>query len=290
MAGPGRAGDRRRQAPPGLLPARAAGAQTCQPRTRARTRKKGTLTMSDHLAAHRPPTIRNLPTRTRRFAIGAAAVIPALLIGVLGSTHPGTPQDSGLVACTYPLSTQDVPAADYPKLRPSRRLALAGPAQRRDRLHRSGHPAAQCPGHRRIPDRLVLPAAVRRLRKGPTVNDTPRDRTRVRPDPRRPHDLAAPDTGIAVNCGSALNAIWSICRRHQLSGASTGDAGQSVCLPLADQLDRIRDLASSPGWPPPPPGENAAGSREQRGNGTLPAMRWPPRTSRTSKPRSPRIS
>ena len=73
--------------------------------------------MSDHLAAHRPPTIRNLPTRTRRFAIGAAAVIPALLIGVLGSTHPGTPQDSGLVACTYPLSTQDVPAADYPKLR-----------------------------------------------------------------------------------------------------------------------------------------------------------------------------
>ncbi len=73
--------------------------------------------MSDHLAAHRPPTIRNLPTRTRRFAIGAAAVIPALLIGVLGSTHSGTPQDSGLVACTYPLSTQDVPAADYPKLR-----------------------------------------------------------------------------------------------------------------------------------------------------------------------------
>ncbi len=73
--------------------------------------------MSDHLAAHRPPTIRNLPTRTRRFAIGAAAVIPALLIGALGSTHPGTPQDSGLAACTYPLSTQDVPAADYPKLR-----------------------------------------------------------------------------------------------------------------------------------------------------------------------------
>ena len=73
--------------------------------------------MSDRFAAHRPPTIRNLSTRTRRYAIGAAAVIPALLIGVLGSTHHGAPQDSGLVACAYPLSTQDVPATDYPKIR-----------------------------------------------------------------------------------------------------------------------------------------------------------------------------
>ena len=73
--------------------------------------------MSDRLAAHRPPTIRNLSTRTRRWAIGTAAVIPALLIGVLGSTHPGVPYDSGLVACAYPLATQEVPAADYPKIR-----------------------------------------------------------------------------------------------------------------------------------------------------------------------------
>ena len=73
--------------------------------------------MSDRLAAHRPPTIRNLSTRTRRYAIGTAAVIPALLIGVLGSTPSGTPHDSGLVACAYPLSTQDVPAADYAELR-----------------------------------------------------------------------------------------------------------------------------------------------------------------------------
>jgi hypothetical protein len=68
--------------------------------------------MSDRPAAHRPPTIRKLSTRTRRSTIGAAAVIPALLIGVLGSTHSGTPKDSGLVACAYPLSTQDVPATD----------------------------------------------------------------------------------------------------------------------------------------------------------------------------------
>ena len=69
--------------------------------------------MSGRLAAHRPPPIRNLPARTRRCAIGTAAVIPALLIGVLGSTGSGAPQDSGLVACAYPLATQDVPAADY---------------------------------------------------------------------------------------------------------------------------------------------------------------------------------
>lgn len=73
--------------------------------------------MFDRFAAHRPPTITNLSTRTRRFTIGAAAVIPVLLTGVLGSTASGAPHDSGLVACAYPLSTQDVPATDYPKIR-----------------------------------------------------------------------------------------------------------------------------------------------------------------------------
>jgi hypothetical protein len=73
--------------------------------------------MFDRLTAHQPPAIRNLPTRTRHFAIGAAAVVPALLIGVLGGTHHGAPRDSGLVACAYPLNTQDVPATEYPKIR-----------------------------------------------------------------------------------------------------------------------------------------------------------------------------
>ena len=73
--------------------------------------------MFDRFAAHRPPTIRNLSTRTRRFSIGAAAVVPALLVGVLGGTHSDVPRDSGLVACGYPLSTQAVPAADYQKIR-----------------------------------------------------------------------------------------------------------------------------------------------------------------------------
>ena len=72
--------------------------------------------MFDRLAAHWPPTIRNLSTRTRRYMIGTAAVIP-LLIGVLGSTHHGAPRDSGLVACAYPLSTQDVSATDYRQIR-----------------------------------------------------------------------------------------------------------------------------------------------------------------------------
>jgi hypothetical protein len=73
--------------------------------------------MSDRLAAHRPPTITKLSPRTRLAAIGAAAVIPALLSGMLGSTHSGTPHDSGLVACAYPLATQDVSAAQYTTLR-----------------------------------------------------------------------------------------------------------------------------------------------------------------------------
>jgi hypothetical protein len=73
--------------------------------------------MFDRLAAHRTPTITNLSPRTRRAAIGTAAVIPALLIGVLASTHSGTPHDSGLIACGYPLATQDVPTTEYTKLR-----------------------------------------------------------------------------------------------------------------------------------------------------------------------------
>ena len=73
--------------------------------------------MLDHLAAHRPPALKNQSARTRRHMTSAAIITPLLLIGVLGSAHPDAPQDSGLVACTYPLSTQDVPAARYPKIR-----------------------------------------------------------------------------------------------------------------------------------------------------------------------------
>jgi len=57
------------------------------------------------------------PARTHRFTIGAAAVIPALLIGLPGGTRSDAPHDSGLIACRYPLSTQDVPVADYARLR-----------------------------------------------------------------------------------------------------------------------------------------------------------------------------
>ena len=47
--------------------------------------------MFNRFATCRPPAITNRQTRTRRFAIGAAAVIPALLMGVLGGTHPAAP-------------------------------------------------------------------------------------------------------------------------------------------------------------------------------------------------------
>jgi hypothetical protein len=122
------------------------------------------------------PKTRNLSTRTRRCAIGTAAMIPAVLIGMLGSTHSGTPRDSGLVACAYPLATQDVPAAEYPKLR----AEFAG--SRWPDLRNAGTAYVDLAVqlltpqvHRRVPDRLVLPAAVRRLRKAHrkarTVND-----------------------------------------------------------------------------------------------------------------------
>src|SRR5215472_7938314 len=46
-----------------------------QPRPLARATEKGTPAMSDRFAVHLPPAIRNLPARTRLFAIGAAAAI-----------------------------------------------------------------------------------------------------------------------------------------------------------------------------------------------------------------------
>ena len=74
--------------------------------------------MSDRLAAHRPPMLRNLSTTRRcRVTVGAAALVPALLLGVLAGTASAAPRDSGLVACAYPLATQDVPAVEYRKLR-----------------------------------------------------------------------------------------------------------------------------------------------------------------------------
>jgi hypothetical protein len=73
--------------------------------------------MSDRLAAHWPPTIRNLPARTRRRTLGVAILTPLLVLGGLGSIPAHASQDSGLAGCAYPLSTQDVPATDYPKIR-----------------------------------------------------------------------------------------------------------------------------------------------------------------------------
>ena len=73
--------------------------------------------MSDRLAARRPPTIRNRPARTRRSAIGAAEPVPTSAPRSRAGITAAAPHDSGLIACAYPLATQDVPAAEYPKLR-----------------------------------------------------------------------------------------------------------------------------------------------------------------------------
>ncbi len=42
--------------------------------------------------------------------------------------------------------------------------------------------------------------------------------------------------------------IWSICRRHRLSGADADDVGQNVWLHLVHHLDIIREPAALPGW------------------------------------------
>ena len=62
--------------------------------------------------------------RIRRIRRPAAvlAVLAAALAAfgtplAFGSTHPGTPPDSGLAACAYPLSTHHVTAADYRQIR-----------------------------------------------------------------------------------------------------------------------------------------------------------------------------
>jgi hypothetical protein len=73
--------------------------------------------MFDRLTSRRPLTTRPVPARSRLAAIGTAAAIPALLIGVLGGTHSAGPRDSGVAACAYPLATQDVRAGDYAKIR-----------------------------------------------------------------------------------------------------------------------------------------------------------------------------
>ena len=77
-----------------------------RPRPLAQARKKGTPAMSDRLAAHLPPAIRNLPARTRRLTIGAAAAItigaavaiPALLAG---AARPGNAVFTGHTGTVY---------------------------------------------------------------------------------------------------------------------------------------------------------------------------------------------
>jgi hypothetical protein len=57
----------------------------------------------------------------RRLAAVLASLAAALVAfgapPAFGSTHPGTPPDSGLAACAYPLSTHDITAAGYRQIR-----------------------------------------------------------------------------------------------------------------------------------------------------------------------------
>ena len=73
--------------------------------------------MVDRLAVYGPATVKNLSARARLCAIAAAIVTALVLIGVLGSVHPGGPPDSGLAGCTSLSSTHYVAAGGYPKIR-----------------------------------------------------------------------------------------------------------------------------------------------------------------------------
>jgi hypothetical protein len=66
--------------------------------------------MRNYLDTHRPP-VNGLVTRTRRWAIAAAAV--PLLAAVAGCAHSAAPADSGLAACTALPSTHPVAASGY---------------------------------------------------------------------------------------------------------------------------------------------------------------------------------
>jgi RNA polymerase sigma factor (sigma-70 family) len=49
-----------------------------------------------------------------------------------------------------------------------------------------------------------------------------------------------------AECYSPL--VWSICHRHQLTGAEASDVGRTVWLQMADQLDHLPVPAAFPGW------------------------------------------
>jgi hypothetical protein len=71
--------------------------------------------MLNRLAAHRPPAVKTLLTRTRRWTIGVAAA--PILLGPLGSAQPALSPDSGLAGCTAVSGAHQVAAKDYPKIR-----------------------------------------------------------------------------------------------------------------------------------------------------------------------------
>jgi len=42
--------------------------------------------------------------------------------------------------------------------------------------------------------------------------------------------------------------VWSVCRRHRLTGVDAEDVGASVWLRLVESLDGLREPAALPGW------------------------------------------
>jgi hypothetical protein len=82
---------------------------------------------------------------------------------------------------------------------------------------------------------------------------------------------------------------WSICRRHGLGDADAEDAGQTVWLKLAGQLEKLRLPAALPAGRHNPPGMRSHPARGRRDH-AIPAMRPAPRPSPTMTPGQPRTN
>ena len=156
------------------------------------------------------------PVRDRR-----RAAIPALLLGALGGARSAAPEDSGVVACAYPLATQDVAVGDYTKIR----AEFAG--SRWPDLRSAGTAyvdlamrATWRDVHRRVRDRLVLPAVVRRLCpartvSGSTVGSAPCKRPYKRLSTVSPHRSGAANAVPTLLPAAARQRAWFIAPRRR---------------------------------------------------------------------------
>ena len=163
-------------------------------------------------------------------------MIPALLIGMLGSTGSAAPRDSGLAACADPVIRTG--PAGWPEPAPQEIV------MNRIRFHT--RPALIVPvlaEENQIMTAVTANAQWAPARTGPGAAR----------DDQRVAGLVAEAREGDQHAWDALveryaPLIWSICRQYRLDRADAEDVGQAVWLRLVDHLDKIREPAALPGW------------------------------------------